>query len=75
MNSKSFNLPIHKMHCIIHQKYLCYKPANLTDVMSVVVKVVNSILPAALTTASSRHERMISTHTMMTCFTSVRSAG
>ena len=36
--------PIHKMHCIIHQEALCAKSANLVDVMSVVVKVVNSIL-------------------------------
>ncbi|KAG0729770.1 General transcription factor II-I repeat domain-containing protein 2 [Chionoecetes opilio] len=36
--------PIHKVHCIIHQESLCSKSANLTDVMSVVVKVVNSIL-------------------------------
>ena len=40
--------PIHKVHCIIHQEFLCSKPANLTDVMSVVVKVVNSILPSSL---------------------------
>ncbi|KAG0720046.1 General transcription factor II-I repeat domain-containing protein 2 [Chionoecetes opilio] len=36
--------PIHKVHCIIHHESLCSKSANLTDVMSVVVKVVNSIL-------------------------------
>ncbi|XP_050733317.1 general transcription factor II-I repeat domain-containing protein 2-like [Eriocheir sinensis] len=36
--------PIHKVHCIVHQEALCAKSANLVDVMSVVVKVVNSIL-------------------------------
>ncbi|KAG0708050.1 General transcription factor II-I repeat domain-containing protein 2 [Chionoecetes opilio] len=40
--------PIHKVHCIIHQESLCSKSANLTDVMSVVVKVVNSILSRSL---------------------------
>ena len=40
--------PIHKMHCIIHQEALCAKSANLVDVMSVVVKVVNSILSQSL---------------------------
>ena len=40
--------PIHKMHCIIHQEALCAKSANLVDVMSVVVKVVNSILSRSL---------------------------
>ncbi|KAG0718024.1 General transcription factor II-I repeat domain-containing protein 2 [Chionoecetes opilio] len=40
--------PIHKVHCIIHQEALCSKSANLTDVMSVVVKVVNSILSRSL---------------------------
>ncbi|KAG0714799.1 General transcription factor II-I repeat domain-containing protein 2 [Chionoecetes opilio] len=40
--------PIHKMHCIIHQESLCSRSANLTDVMSVVVKVVNSILSRSL---------------------------
>ncbi|KAG0715324.1 General transcription factor II-I repeat domain-containing protein 2 [Chionoecetes opilio] len=40
--------PIHKLHCIIHQESLCSKSANLTDVMSVVVKVVNSILSRSL---------------------------
>ena len=36
------------MHCIIHQHALCAKSANLVDVMSVVVKVVNSILSRSL---------------------------
>ncbi|KAG0716710.1 Cytosolic Fe-S cluster assembly factor NUBP1 [Chionoecetes opilio] len=40
--------PIHKVHCIIHQESLCSKSANLTDVTSVVVKVVNSILSRSL---------------------------
>ncbi|KAG0723767.1 General transcription factor II-I repeat domain-containing protein 2 [Chionoecetes opilio] len=40
--------PIHKVHCIIHHESLCSKSANLTDVMSVVVKVVNSILSRSL---------------------------
>ena len=40
--------PIHKLHCIIHQQALCAKSANLVDVMSVVVKVVNSILSHGL---------------------------
>ena len=40
--------PIHKMHCIIHQEAMCAKSANLVDVMSVVVKVVNSILSRSL---------------------------
>ncbi|KAG0727272.1 General transcription factor II-I repeat domain-containing protein 2 [Chionoecetes opilio] len=39
---------IHKVHRIIHQESLCSKSANLTDVMSVVVKVVNSILSRSL---------------------------
>ena len=38
----------HKMHWIIHQEALCAKSANLVDVMSVVVKVVNSILSRSL---------------------------
>ena len=37
--------PIHKRHRIIHQEA---KSANLVDVMSVVVKVVNSILSRSL---------------------------
>ena len=40
--------PIHKMHCIIHQEALRSKSANLADVMTVVVKVVNSILSRSL---------------------------
>ena len=40
---------IHKTHCISHQHTLCAKYANLVDVMSVVVKVVNSILYHSLT--------------------------
>ena len=40
--------PIHTVHCIIHQESLCSKSANLTDVMAVVVKVVNSILSQSL---------------------------
>ncbi|KAG0727511.1 General transcription factor II-I repeat domain-containing protein 2 [Chionoecetes opilio] len=40
--------PSHKVHCIIHQESLCSKSANLTDVMPVVVKVVNSILSRSL---------------------------
>ena len=36
------------MHCIIHQESLCAKSANLVGVMSVVVKVVNSILSRSL---------------------------
>ena len=40
--------PIDKVHCIIHQESLCTKSANLVDVMSVVVKVVNSILSLSL---------------------------
>ena len=40
--------PIHKMHIIIHQEALCAKSANLVDIMSVVVKVVNSILYRSL---------------------------
>ena len=40
--------PIHKMHRIIHKEALCAKSANLVDVMSVVVKVVNSILSRSL---------------------------
>ena len=39
---------INKMHCIIHQESLCAKSANLVGVMSVVVKVVNSILSRSL---------------------------
>ncbi|XP_076056321.1 protein FAM200A-like [Oratosquilla oratoria] len=36
------------MYCIIHQESLCAKSANLVDGMSVVVKVVNSILSRSL---------------------------
>ena len=36
------------MHCVIHQEALCAKSTNLVDVMSVVVKVVNSILSRSL---------------------------
>ncbi|XP_076034521.1 general transcription factor II-I repeat domain-containing protein 2B-like [Oratosquilla oratoria] len=36
------------MHCIIHQESLCAKSANLVDVMSVVVKVVKSVLSRSL---------------------------
>ena len=39
---------IHKMHCIIHQEAMRARSANLVDVMSVVVKVVNSILSRSL---------------------------
>jgi hypothetical protein len=39
---------IHKLHCIIHQQALCAKSANLADVMSVVIKVVNSLLSSSL---------------------------
>ncbi|XP_076069311.1 general transcription factor II-I repeat domain-containing protein 2B-like [Oratosquilla oratoria] len=40
--------PINLMHYIIHQESLCAKSANLVDVMSVVVKVANSILSRSL---------------------------
>ena len=40
--------PIHKVHCIIHQECLCSKSANLTDVMSDVVQIVNFILLCSL---------------------------
>ena len=40
--------PIHKMHCIIHQEAMCAKTANLVDVVSVVVKVVNFVLSRSL---------------------------
>ncbi|XP_076047236.1 general transcription factor II-I repeat domain-containing protein 2-like [Oratosquilla oratoria] len=43
-----YTQPINMMHCIIHQESLCAKSANLVDVMSVVVKVVNSILSRSL---------------------------
>ncbi|XP_076059507.1 general transcription factor II-I repeat domain-containing protein 2-like [Oratosquilla oratoria] len=43
-----YNQPINMMHCIIHQESLCAKSANHVDVMSVVVKVVNSILSRSL---------------------------
>ena len=43
-----YTQPINKMHCIIHQESLCAKSANLVGVMSVVVKVVNSILSRSL---------------------------
>ncbi|XP_076069196.1 general transcription factor II-I repeat domain-containing protein 2-like [Oratosquilla oratoria] len=39
-----YTQPINMMHCIIHQESLCAKSTNLVDVMSDVVKVVNSIL-------------------------------
>ncbi|XP_076059111.1 general transcription factor II-I repeat domain-containing protein 2-like [Oratosquilla oratoria] len=43
-----YDQAINMMHCIIHQESLCAKSANLVDVMSVVVKVVNSILSRSL---------------------------
>ena len=39
---------IRKLHCIIHQEALCAKAATLTEVMGVVVKVVNSVLASSL---------------------------
>ncbi|XP_076061569.1 general transcription factor II-I repeat domain-containing protein 2-like [Oratosquilla oratoria] len=39
-----YTQPINMMQCIIHKESLCAKSVNLVDVMSVVVKVVNSIL-------------------------------
>ena len=39
---------VHKLHCIIHQEALCAKAATLTEVMSVVVKVVNSVLASSM---------------------------
>ena len=39
---------IHKVHCILHQESLCAKSASVVNVMSVVVKVVNSILSRSL---------------------------
>ena len=62
---------IHKVHCIIHQESLCSKSANLTDVMSVVMKVVNSILSRSL----NHRQFQALMDSMMTCFTSVKSAG
>ncbi|XP_076044814.1 general transcription factor II-I repeat domain-containing protein 2-like [Oratosquilla oratoria] len=43
-----YTQPINIMHCIIHQESLCAKSTNLGDVMSVVVKDVNSILSRSL---------------------------
>ncbi|XP_076069790.1 general transcription factor II-I repeat domain-containing protein 2-like [Oratosquilla oratoria] len=43
-----YTQPINIMHCIIHKESLCAKSANLVHVMSVVVKVVNSILSRSL---------------------------
>ena len=40
--------PIRKVYCLIHQEALCAKSANFVDVMSVVVKIVNSILSRSL---------------------------
>ena len=37
-----------KLHCIIHQEALCAKNTEMTGVMSVVVKIVNSILSRSL---------------------------
>ena len=55
-HERNYASPIHKMHCVIHQEALCAKSANLVDVMSVVVKVVNyTPSPEAWITASSRH--------------------
>ena len=39
---------VRKLHCIIHQEALCAKAATLTEVMSVVVKVVNSVLASSM---------------------------
>ena len=59
--------PIHKMHRIIHQAAMCAKSANLVDVMSVVVKVVNSILSRSLNHCS-RHWLTRSTCSTAICF-------
>ena len=47
-HSEAARQPIYNMHCIIHQEAMRAKSANLVDVMFVVVKVVNSILPRSL---------------------------
>ena len=39
---------IRKLHCIIPQEALCAKAATLTEVMGVVVKMVNSVLASSL---------------------------
>ena len=39
---------VRNLHCIIHQEALCAKAATLTEVMSVVVKVVNSVLASSM---------------------------
>ena len=39
---------VRKLHCIIHQEALCAKAATLTEVMSIVVKVVNSVLASSM---------------------------
>ena len=40
---------IHKVHCILDQEFLCSMSANLTDLLSIAVKVVNFILSSSLT--------------------------
>ena len=39
---------VRKLHCIIHQEALCAKAATLTEVMSIVVKIMNSVLASSM---------------------------
>ena len=42
------NLSLIKLHCIIHQQNLTAKAMDVENVMSVVVKAINSIKSSAL---------------------------
>ncbi|GBN66047.1 General transcription factor II-I repeat domain-containing protein 2A [Araneus ventricosus] len=47
---KTINNEILKFHCIIHQEALCAQtfPAEIVDVINLVIKIINSILEKAL---------------------------
>ena len=57
---------IRMVHCIVHQESLCAKAAGIKDIMSVVVKLVNTVLARPLNL-----QRRI----MAICFTTLRFAG
>ena len=48
MVSAGYKNKIIKLHCIIHQEALCAKNTTMNHVMSIVVKIVNTILSRSL---------------------------
>ena len=48
MATAGYENEIIKLHCILHQENLCAKNTQLTEVMSVVIKIVNKILSNSL---------------------------